>query len=230
MLDRLETIMRTVALTTLVACALLVAREHAGREPAGRAEARPAAGEHTAAATGSAPIADEARRSDSSRPPALSFPLPDPPPFGDTYGDPRPGGRTHEGVDLMAPKRTPVHAAAAGTVRWLQDEAGGRCCALALEHENGWRTRYLHLDNDTPGTDDGLAVGIAPGLERGASVEAGELIGWVGDSGNAEKVGSHLHFELRDPSGRAVNATALLQAAAEATRREAEAASGRSAQ
>ncbi|MGH8911797.1 MAG: S-layer homology domain-containing protein, partial [Acidimicrobiia bacterium] len=62
----------------------------------------------------------------------------------------------------------------------------------------------IHLNNDSPGTDDGLAWGIAPGIERGVAVTAGQLIGWVGDSGNAEWSGSHLHFEIR-VEGAAVN-------------------------
>ena len=62
-------------------------------------------------------------------------------------------------------------------------------------------------------TDDGLGWGIAEGVEVGARVEAGQVIGWDGDSGNAESIDPHLHFELRDPSGTAVNAYESLQAA-----------------
>jgi peptidoglycan hydrolase-like protein with peptidoglycan-binding domain len=61
------------------------------------------------------------------------------------------------------------------------------------------------LNNDTPGTDDGAAWGIADGIVPGVHVEAGQHIGWVGDSGNAENTGSHLHFELFDPAGVVVN-------------------------
>jgi hypothetical protein len=56
---------------------------------------------------------------------------------------------------------------------------------------------YIHLDNDTAGTDDGLGWGIADGIVEGTAVEAGQLIGWLGDSGNAEDSVPHLHFELR---------------------------------
>jgi hypothetical protein len=130
------------------------------------------------------------------------------------FGDPRSGGRTHAGTDIMADKMVPVVAAADGTVRWMHDERGGNCCAVALEHDDGWRSRYIHLNNDTPGTDDGRAVGIAPGIRVGARVKAGQLIGYVGDSGNAEATASHLHFELRRPDGTPVNPYASLQAAA----------------
>lgn len=133
------------------------------------------------------------------------------------FGDPRPGGRSHAGIDLPADKGTPVRAVADGRVRWLHDEAGGNCCALALVHDDGWRSRYIHLDNDAPGTDDGQAVGIAPGLARGTRVVAGEIIGWVGDSGNAEHTIPHLHFELRSPQGVPVDPGPFLAAAARAT-------------
>jgi peptidoglycan hydrolase-like protein with peptidoglycan-binding domain len=102
--------------------------------------------------------------------------------------------RPHEGVDILAPKMTPVFAAAAGTVAWL----GSECCSVFLRHDDGWMTWYIHLNNDTPGTDDGLGWGIADGIVPGVRVDAGQLIGWVGDSGNAEDSSPHLHFELMD--------------------------------
>ena len=98
---------------------------------------------------------------------------------------------------MMADKMVPVVAAAAGTIGWVSST----CCALEIEHDDGWSSMYIHLNNDTPGTDDGLGWGIMPGLERGVHVDAGQLIGWVGDSGNAEWTGSHLHFELHTPDG-----------------------------
>ena len=113
----------------------------------------------------------------------------------------------------MAPKGTPVVAAADGVVRWMHDEVGGNCCDLALAHENGWRTKYIHLNNDTPGTDDGKGYGIAPDLARGVEVREGQLIGWVGDSGNAESAGSHLHFEILRPDGRPLDPYPLLESA-----------------
>ncbi len=113
--------------------------------------------------------------------------------FTDTFTAPRSGGRTHDATDIMADKMQPVVAAADGTVRWV----GSECCLLSVDHDDGWETWYIHLNNDTPGTDDGLAWGIADGVVRGASVSRGQLIGWVGDSGNAEWVDPHLHFEIR---------------------------------
>ena len=133
--------------------------------------------------------------------------------YTDTFGAPRGGGRTHAGTDMLAPKMTPVLAVASGTVGWMQNEQGGKCCAMALEHDDGWESWYIHLNNDTLETDDGQGWGFAPGIEPGARVEAGQLIGWIGDSGNAEAVAPMLHFELHQPGGVVVNPYPYLQAA-----------------
>lgn len=131
----------------------------------------------------------------------------------DSFGDPRGRARRHEGVDLLAERMVPVVAVADGTVRWVHSTRGGNCCDVAVLHDDGWRSRYIHLNNDTPGTDDGRAVGIAPGIREGARVNAGQLIGWVGDSGNAESTVPHLHFELRRPDGTPVDPFPSLKAA-----------------
>ncbi len=138
---------------------------------------------------------------DAADPYPIVFPVAGENEFDDTFGDPRGTNRTHEGVDIMAEKMVPVVAAASGTVGWMHNEQGGDCCAMQLIHDDGFASWYIHLNNDTPGTDDGLGWGFAPGIETGVHVDAGELIGYVGDSGNAELAPSHLHFELRDPSG-----------------------------
>ncbi len=118
--------------------------------------------------------------------------------YSDTWGACRDGcSRGHLGVDILTGgvKGVPVVAAASGTIGWVSST----CCSLSIEHDDGWKSYYIHLNNDTPGTDDGQAWGIADGIESGVHVEAGQLIGWVGDSGNAEYVGPHLHWELWAP-------------------------------
>jgi len=118
--------------------------------------------------------------------------------FSSSFGDGRSGGRRHHGVDLMAPKMTQVYAAADGYVSRIETHSlAGRY--IEVVHVAGWSTRYVHLNNDSPGTDDGDAdwsLTLAPGVFIGAWVVAGQLIAWTGDSGNAEWTGSHTHFEL----------------------------------
>jgi peptidoglycan hydrolase-like protein with peptidoglycan-binding domain len=125
----------------------------------------------------------------------------------------------HHAQDIMADKMVPVVAAASGTIRYINwssnpnDLRPSRCCTLQIDHDDGWASKYIHLNNDTPGTDDGQGWGIADGLLPGTRVEAGQLIGWVGDSGNAEGTNPHLHFELVDAEGIYVNAFEALRAA-----------------
>ncbi len=146
--------------------------------------------------------------------PSLAFPLASPGSYTDSFGEPRDGGsRSHQGIDIFADKLTPVVAAADGTVTLVRDTIGGDCCVVRLRHADGSETLYLHLNNDTPGTDDGLGYGIADGIAVGAAVEAGQVIGFVGDSGNAEETPPHLHFEYHDASGSAVDPYAMLRVA-----------------
>jgi hypothetical protein len=130
---------------------------------------------------------------------------------GSVFGEARDGGaRRHAGIDIVAPKLTPVVAVKAGTVVKIHDGPGD-CCWLKLRHRDGWSSVYIHLNNDTAGTDDGRGYGIRPDLTLGSEVEAGEVIGWLGDSGNAETTVPHLHFELHLPSGRAMDPLASLR-------------------
>jgi hypothetical protein len=134
----------------------------------------------------------------------MRFPLAGPRSFTDTFGAPRDGGRLHRGVDIFAEKLTPVVAVADGTVRNVSTgERAGRY--IVLEHTDGWSSYYLHLNNDSPGTDDGLQDERVPGIVVGARVAAGDPLDYVGDSGNAEETPSHLHFELHNPDGEAIN-------------------------
>lgn len=134
----------------------------------------------------------------------LVSPVDGPHSFTDDFGAPRSEGRLHQGNDLFADKMTPVVAAADGTIlRISRGERAGRY--IVLKHRDGWLSYYLHLNNDTPGTDDGLYDESPAGITKGATVEAGDLLGYVGDSGNAEETPAHLHFELHSPQGEPVN-------------------------
>lgn len=132
----------------------------------------------------------------------------------DTFLASRGGGsRRHHGQDLMAPKMTPLVATFDGTVSL---RANPSHYWLTLTAEDGWQAVYMHINNDSPGTDNargGERFAFAPGIKNGATVRAGEMIGWVGDSGNAEGTGPHLHFELHTPEGNVVNAVYSLEAA-----------------
>lgn len=137
--------------------------------------------------------------------------------FVDSFGFARSGGRRHQGNDLMAPKMTPVYATANGRVIEVKDGgiAGRR---VIIDHGNGYESWYLHLNNDTPGTDDGRADWsdtVMPNVAEREIVMAGEHIAWVGDSGNAEWVGSHTHFELHW-QGRAIDPYPYLKPAYDA--------------
>ncbi len=148
---------------------------------------------------------------------SLVFPVQGNAVYVDSFGQPRPGGRVHQGQDLMAPKLRPVLAATDGTITWLRyDNASVSGNLLVVTAPDRWTTTYIHLNNDTPGTDDGLATidQVFPvGIVKGATVKAGQVISWVGDSGDAEAGSPHLHFELRNPNGVLVNPYPSLRAA-----------------
>jgi murein DD-endopeptidase MepM/ murein hydrolase activator NlpD len=119
--------------------------------------------------------------------------------FWDSWGARRSGGRPHRGTDIMSPRGSPVVAVADGEIiikKWHHLSGW----YLGIEHEGGWETYYVHLNNDTLGTDDGEGgeeTAFAAGIEIGVFVEAGQVIGYVGDSGNAEGTQPHTHFSLR---------------------------------
>lgn len=130
------------------------------------------------------------------------------------FGADRDGGsRRHKGTDILAPKLTPVLAVADGVVGSVHASPPDDCCWMTIRHDDGWQSLYVHLNNDAYLTDDGFGYGVRAGLETGSEVLAGQVIGWVGDSGNAEGTVPHLHFELRHPDGYSVDAAPSLNAA-----------------
>lgn len=146
----------------------------------------------------------------------ITFPVDGENNFSDTYGAPRSGGRVHLGTDIISAKMTPVVAAVDGRITFLPQVEPSWGYAIYIKDSDGYTYNYLHINNDTPGTDDGNGgpqYAYAPGLQRGSEVKAGQLVGWVGDSGDAEDVASHLHFEIWTPSGETINSYPSLIAA-----------------
>ena len=153
------------------------------------------------------------------KPPAkkqLVFPVLGTAQFSDDFGAPRAQG-SHEGNDILAPRRALALAAEAGKVRFQAGSTRGGCM-LYLDGRSGSTYVYIHLNNDlTAGNDNrgGCRMGVAfpRGLKSGARVAAGQPIGFVGDSGDADGIHPHLHFEIRPGGGRAVNPYPRLLAA-----------------
>lgn len=136
--------------------------------------------------------------------------------FTDTYGAARSGGRTHEGTDIMTDKMTPVLAVVDGKVTEVVDHDEGWGLAIYIKDTAGYSYRYLHINNDTPGTDDNKdirAYAFPKNIKEGVSVTAGQVIAFAGDSGNAENAGSHLHFEIWTPDRESINSYPSLMAA-----------------
>jgi hypothetical protein len=120
--------------------------------------------------------------------------------FTNDYRAPR-GSGWHQGIDIMARWRAPAVAFERGRVD-LHVGSGGGTCMLYLHGASGMTYVYIHLNNDlTSKSEDsgGCRTGVswAPGLRDGEFVRRGELVGYVGDSGDAENGADHLHFEIR---------------------------------
>jgi len=121
----------------------------------------------------------------------------------DNFGDPRSGGRSHEGTDILATSGQEVYAVADGILK-RQYVVGGPSSSLSgnawqLVEPNGTYYFYAHLS------------AFASGLVVGSTVQRGDLIGYVGDTGDAGPGNNHLHFEVHPGGGAAVNALTLLE-------------------
>ena len=128
--------------------------------------------------------------------------------FIDDFGAPRPGG-THKGNDIMSIRHQPAVAFEGGTVeKWAHPNQTVPSCMLVLHGGSGMEYWYIHLNNDLGSTNDndaGCSKAYAPGLKNGQHVRRGQLVGFVGDSGDANGIQPHLHFEIHRPSGTAID-------------------------
>jgi murein DD-endopeptidase MepM/ murein hydrolase activator NlpD len=119
--------------------------------------------------------------------------------FWNSWGARRSGGRRHKGVDILGQRGAPVVAVADGVVAEMgKSRLSGYF--IRIQHAGDWMTVVMHLNNDTFGTDDGEGgtwTAFFPTLMVGDEVTAGQVIGYIGDSGNAEDTTPHTHFELR---------------------------------
>ncbi|MDQ3556819.1 MAG: M23 family metallopeptidase [Gemmatimonadota bacterium] len=102
----------------------------------------------------------------------------------DSYNDPRSGGRVHHAIDIMAPHRTPVLAAADARVLKLHNSAAGGTSLYLLDRDGVTRYYYAHLDD------------YVAGLREGDEVFGGQVVAYVGDTGNAGRGNYHLHFSV----------------------------------
>jgi murein DD-endopeptidase MepM/ murein hydrolase activator NlpD len=121
--------------------------------------------------------------------------------LANSWGDSRDGGRRrHKGIDIFAPKGTGVVAVSDGIISFIGDQPKGGLC-LWLTTEDGTSFYYAHLDR------------WAAGLYEGMEVRSGDLLGYVGNTGNARTTPSHLHFGVSD-NDKMVNPYPILTKAA----------------
>ena len=115
----------------------------------------------------------------------LLFPLPEEyrPNLTNSFAEPR-GGRPHEAVDIIAPRLTPIRAVDDGRIAKLFFSAAGGHTIYQFDPSERYAYYYAHLER------------YADGLKDGDAVERGQVIGYVGTSGNAPRDTPHLHFAI----------------------------------
>ena len=102
----------------------------------------------------------------------------------DTYSQPRGSERMHEALDIMAPIGTPVYAVADGKIAKLFNSKPGGLTIYQFDPSEKYSYYYAHLDH------------YATALKEGQQVKRGDLIGYVGATGNADPAAPHLHFAM----------------------------------
>jgi hypothetical protein len=152
----------------------------------------------------------------AAAPQKIVFPVLGTATYTDDFGSPRPGG-AHQGIDMIAAKRSLALAAEAGKVEfWTHSGSAG--CMLYLHGQSGTDYYYIHLNNDLTAKNDNrgkcvAGTAYAKGLKDGAKVAAGQPVGYVGDSGDANGIHPHLHFELHPGRGAGIDPYPWLQRA-----------------
>jgi murein DD-endopeptidase MepM/ murein hydrolase activator NlpD len=116
----------------------------------------------------------------------LAFPVRgiEPSSITDTFTQARGLSRVHNAIDIMAPRGTPVVAADAGTVSQLGNGGAGGITVYEVDEAGRYAYYYAHLDR------------VAAGLAEGQAVKKGDLLGYVGTTGNAPATAPHLHFAI----------------------------------
>ncbi|MGD9793798.1 MAG: M23 family metallopeptidase [Acidimicrobiia bacterium] len=146
----------------------------------------------------------------------IAFPVLGPVTYSDDYGDCRDEcSRLHQGNDLIGVKMQPLLAAVDGVVTAIHDDKGTHGIGVTITDADGWTYMYLHVNNDPPGdielsdsaADEALLARwhMPTAITVGAPVRAGQVIAWMGNSGNAEHSVPHLHFEIAGPDGVGIN-------------------------
>jgi murein DD-endopeptidase MepM/ murein hydrolase activator NlpD len=101
----------------------------------------------------------------------------------DSFDDAR-GGRVHQAIDIMAERGTPVLAVEDGSIRKLFESKAGGLTIYQFDSSDAFCYYYAHLDS------------YAHNLREGMTVRKGDVIGYVGSTGNASKDAPHLHFAI----------------------------------
>jgi peptidoglycan LD-endopeptidase LytH len=167
----------------LVLLVLLGVKACAPDTPAEAKAARTLPTSRTAADRPAGPAAD---RIETAPPEALLMPVVgvEPAQLRDNFDETRGGSRSHEAIDILAPRDTPVVAVADGRVAKLWKSVPGGITLYQFDVGGNYCYYYAHLER------------YARGIEEGASLRRGEVIGYVGTSGNAPRDTPHLHFAI----------------------------------
>lgn len=137
----------------------------------------------------------------------ITFPVTGPARYSNDFDSPRNNG-PHHATDIIAAKMQQIVSATDGVITYVGYPQPSWGYMISIKDAENYTYNYIHINNDTPGTDDGNGgpmLAYAADIKQGNKVVAGQHIAWVGDSGNAESTVPHLHFEIVDPNGNAVN-------------------------